>query len=128
MYHMEPILNVDWVAIIVGAVLAYVLGMMWYSKALFVEKWVEGKGTPVHAWPMMIPLFTQAAGTLLLSWALGTAIALGSVAFAALITCAAGALIKANGLFAGKNAYAIAVESMFVLLMGAVMIATHFVF
>jgi hypothetical protein len=125
---MELILTVDWVAITIGAVLGYILGMAWYSKALFVEKWVAGKGTSVYAWPMIIPMFTQAVGTFLISWAIGVSIALESVAFAVLIACSAGALIKANGLFAGKSAYAIAVESVFVLVMCAVMIATHFVF
>lgn len=31
------ILHVDWVAVVVGAVVAFALGGLWYSKSLFSE-------------------------------------------------------------------------------------------
>ena len=36
--------NVNWLAVIVGFVLAFALGWLWYSPKLFGTKWAEGVG------------------------------------------------------------------------------------
>jgi hypothetical protein len=36
--------NVNWIAVTVGAVLAFLLGWLWYSPKLFGTKWAEGAG------------------------------------------------------------------------------------
>ena len=36
--------NVNWLAVIIGFVLAFALGWLWYSPKLFGRKWAEGVG------------------------------------------------------------------------------------
>ena len=56
--------NVDWIAVIIGAVLSFLLGWLWYSPMLFGPKWAEGVGVemgkanemPVGAMVSQIPL------------------------------------------------------------------------
>ena len=36
--------NVNWLAVIVGAIVAYLLGMLWYSPKLFGTTWAAGVG------------------------------------------------------------------------------------
>ncbi|MDA0260793.1 MAG: DUF1761 domain-containing protein [Proteobacteria bacterium] len=40
--------GVSWLAVIVGAVLSFVLGWLWYSK-LFGAKWAEGVGVKMDS-------------------------------------------------------------------------------
>jgi hypothetical protein len=41
---MIPIVNVDWVTVIVAAIAAFVVGMLWYSPALFGKKYMKIMG------------------------------------------------------------------------------------
>ena len=36
--------GVSWLAVIVGAIVAFLLGWLWYSPQLFGEKWAAGSG------------------------------------------------------------------------------------
>ncbi len=36
--------NVNWLAVIIGFVLSFALGWLWYSPKLFGVKWAEGVG------------------------------------------------------------------------------------
>ena len=43
--HLAQILaGVDWVAVIVATVAAFILGAIWYSKALFGNQWMQEVG------------------------------------------------------------------------------------
>lgn len=122
----ELFMNVNWVAVIVGAVLAYALGWLWYSPKLFGKKWMEGIGiTPDHNEPMMPAMIAQAVGTFLLAWVIGLTETTDSILTAALIALTIAVLIKANGLFTTKSKYAIMVESGYAIAMVVVMILTH---
>lgn len=123
---MEIFLDINWLAVIVGAIVAYALGAVWYSDKLFAKKWKAGIGTPaVPNTPMSYGMITQAVGTFLLAWVIGVTETTNSLAMAILIALTITALIKANGFFGGKSKYAIFVESSFVLAMVAVMILAH---
>ena len=124
---MEPlIVNVNWIAVVVGAVVAYALGALWYSDKMFGKQWREGSGTPVVAnRPIAPSMLAQAVATFLLAWVIGVTETTNSLALAILVALTASILIKANGLFAGKTTFAIFVESSYVLVMAAVMIAAH---
>ena len=39
---MAELANVNWLAVIVGAVAAFLAGWLWYSPRLFGVKWAEG--------------------------------------------------------------------------------------
>ena len=65
--------GVNWLAVIVGAVVAYGLGWLWYSPVLFGTKWMEGTGVKMEAGsPLpMGAMIVQAIGTFLLAWVVG---------------------------------------------------------
>lgn len=112
--------------VIVGAVLAYVLGGFWYSEKCFAKGWKAGIGTSaIPNMPMAPGMITQAVGTFLLAWVIGVTETTDSLALAILITLTIATLIKANGFFAGKTKYAIFIEASFILAMAVVMILTH---
>ena len=122
----ELTMNVNWLAVIVGAVLAYLLGWLWYSPVLFAKKWLEGIRIPVSDnTPMMPAMITQAVGTFLLAWVIGITETTNSIFTAGLIALTIAVIIKANGLFSQKSKYAIMVEAGFIIAMVVVMVATH---
>ena len=125
---MEELLaNVNWIAVVVGAVLAFVLGWLWYSPKMFGVKWAEGVGININdgSGPMMSAMIAQVVGTFLLAWVIGITATTDSLALAILIALTIATLIKANGLLTQKSKYAIMVESGFILAMAVVIILTH---
>ncbi len=64
--------NISWIAVILGAVLSFALGWLWYGK-LFLEPWAKGVGVDPGA-PEEMPkfaMFAQLAGLFLLCWFVG---------------------------------------------------------
>lgn len=121
--------NVNWLAVAVGAVLAYALGYLWYSPKLFGKKWAEGVG--LKAPPDNLPvaaMAVQAIGTFLLAWVVGVTAAKDALLTILLVTATIAALMVAGGLFALKSPYAIATEAGFAAAMVAVMIAVQAMF
>ena len=120
--------DVNWLAVIVGAVVAYALGAVWYSQKMFGAIWMKGighagdnKGTP------MLPMIAQAGATFLFALVIGITETTDALLFAILITLTIAAFIKASGLFAGKSHAAIGVESGYVIAMGVILLFTHVV-
>lgn len=118
--------DVNWLAVVVGAVLSFGLGWLWYSKSMFGDKWAAGSRVTMDASkPMVMALFAQAVVTFLLAWVIGITETTNSLSFAILIALTCAGLVKANGLWSQKSHYAVAVDAGFILVMAAVMIATH---
>lgn len=125
---MEALIqDVNWLAVVVGAVAAFALGWLWYSKTLFATKWAQGVGVNINdnSGPMGMAMFAQAVSTFLLAWVIGITATTNSLGFAILIALTIAAIVKANGLFVQKSHYAIGVEVGYILAMVAVMIAAH---
>ena len=124
---MEALIqDVNWVAVVVGAVLAFLAGWLWYSDSLFGEKWRAGIGITVDDnSPMAHAMLAQGVGTFLLAWVIGITETTGAIEFAVLIALTIAVLMKAGGFFAQHSKYAIMVNSIYVLVMVAIMIATH---
>ena len=116
--------NVNWIATIIGAVLAFLLGWLWYSPRMFGTKWAQGAGVKIGDGAAMpaAPLVVQAIGTLLLSWVVSITATRDMLATIILVAITIAVLVAAGGLFARKSRYAIATESGFVLAMVVVMI------
>lgn len=119
--------NVNWLAVIVGAVLAYALGWLWYSPKLFGAKWAEGVGAKTDGTGAMpvAPLILQAIGTFLLSWIVGVTAARNALATAILIAATFMVLLAASAQFTRKSNYAMWTEVSFVAAMVALMIAVQ---
>jgi len=63
-------MDVSWIAVIVGAILAFLLGWLWYSPMLFGKQWAAALGVELgsaSAMPMGA-MVTQAVGLLGLAW------------------------------------------------------------
>lgn len=120
----EITMNVDWIAVIAGTVVSFLLGWLWYSPALFGKKWAEGVGVELGAAASMpvMAMVTQLAATFLLAWVVGIAAAQNALTTAILIAVTIALFVVSGGLFAKKSSYAIAVEAGFVIVMVAVMI------
>ena len=65
--------NVNWLAVIIGAVLSFLLGWLWYSPLLFGRKWAEGVGVPLGSASQMPvgAMVAQIVGIFLLAWLFG---------------------------------------------------------
>ena len=119
--------GVNWLAVIIGTVLSFILGWAWYSPLLFVKKWMEGinvKPNPDAKMPASA-MIVQLLGTFMLSWLVGITAAHNALATILLIFVTIIALIIANGIFVSKSNYAIATEAGFVAAMAVVMIGVQ---
>jgi hypothetical protein len=119
--------GVNWLAVIIGTILSFILGWAWYSPMLFAKTWIEGinvKPNPDAKMPISA-LVVQLIGTFLLAWLVGITAAHNALATIILIVITIIALIIANGIFASKSNYAIATEAGFVAAMAVVMIAVQ---
>jgi hypothetical protein len=119
--------GVNWLAVITGTILSFILGWAWYSPMLFAKKWIEGvnvKPNPNAGMPVPA-MIVQLLGTFLLAWLVGITAAHNALATIILVFITIIALIVANGLFVSKSNYAIATEAGFVAAMAVVMIAVQ---
>ena len=100
--------NVSWLAVVVGAVLSFMLGYFWYSPTLFGTKWAEGSGVKLNTADKM-PLAAMAAqgiGLLLMSWFVGVTAGNNALATVILATLAFTVLQFSGNSFSGKSNYA----------------------
>ena len=122
--------GVNWLAVVIGTILSFILGWAWYSPMLFAKKWIEGVNVkPDPDAKMPVPaMIVQLIGTFLLAWLVGITAVHNALATIILIILTIIALIIANGLFVSKSNYAIATEAGFVAAMAVVMIAVQGIF
>lgn len=123
----ELTMNINWVAVVVGTILSFILGALWYSPSLFGNKWKQGLGSASKTWPMGLALFAQAIACFLFAWVLALTYQ-QSWELTILVTILGIAITKANGLFSGKNRYAIATEAGYIFGQAIVIIAAvHYI-
>ncbi len=127
--------NVNWLAVIVGAIAAFLIGWLWYSPKLFGLKWAEGVGVvmptqdhPEASPPSALAMVVQMTSTVLLSWVVGVTAANNALSTLILVVITIVMLMAAGGLFCKKSHYAIATETGFVVVMAVVMFLCQAVF
>ena len=122
--------GVNWLAVIVGAVVAYGLGWLWYSPVLFGTKWMEGTGVKMEAGsPLpMGAMIVQAIGTFLLAWVVGVTAVGSELMTFILITLTIVFLIAGNGMYAQKSTYAINTECGYIIAMAVIMFLAQGIF
>jgi hypothetical protein len=115
--------NVNWLAVIVGAVLAFLLGWLWYSPMLFGRKWAEGVGVELGSASSMPvgAMVSQGVALLLLAWIFGITAANEDLLTVILVVLAIAAFIVSAGMFAKKSMYAIYTEAGYIIASGVVM-------
>jgi hypothetical protein len=115
--------NVNWLAVIVGAVLSFLLGWLWYSPMLFGTKWAEGVGVELGAASAMPvgAMVSQAVAILLLAWLFGVTAGNDALLTIILVVLAIAAFIFSGGMFTNKSMYAVYTETGYIIAIAVVM-------
>lgn len=116
--------GVNWLAVIVGAVLSFLAGWLWYSPKLFGPKWAEGVGVEMGTASEMpvAAMLMQVIGLLLMSWFVGVTAANNALLTVILATLAFTVLGYSGGLFTKKSSYARNVDAGYWILALVVMV------
>ena len=127
---MSEITDINWLATIVGFVLAFGLGMVWFSQKVFGKKWAEDNGLDPAgpSKPPVAAMAFQATGTFLLAWVVGVTAKNDALLTIILITATILVLNGASAFFTGKSAYVRYVEGGFTLAMVVIMIICQGIF
>lgn len=122
--------NVNWMAVIIGAVISYGLGWLWYSPKLFGNKWMEcqGMSTDDISGPPMTAMIVQAIGTFLLAWVVGVTASNNALLTVFLVILTLVFLMAGGGLYSQKKSNVIAIEVGYVIVMSAIMIVCQGIF
>ena len=106
---MAEITNgVSWLAVIIGAVVSFIVGWLWYSPKLFGEKWAAGSGVKMGSADQMPvgAMASQGIGLFLMSWFVGVTANNNALYTVILATVGFTVLAYSGGGFSGKSAYA----------------------
>lgn len=100
--------GVNFVAVVVGAVAAFLLGWLWYSPILFGPKWAQGVGVEMGTADTMPAgaMVSQMLGLLLVSWLVGVTAASNALMTIVLAAIAFAVLGYAGGMFRKNSGYA----------------------
>ena len=109
----EVINGVNWLAVIAGAIVSFILGWLWYSPMLFGAKWAEGSGVKMGSSENMpvSAMASQAIGLFLMSWFVGVTANLNALYTVILATVAFTVLQFSGNSFSGKSLYAKMVDA-----------------
>lgn len=128
---MDEITNgVSWLAVLVGAVLSFLLGWLWYSPKLFGTKWAEGSGVKMNSADKMptAAMASQGLGLLLMSWFVGVTANSNALYTVILATLAFTVLQFSGNSFSGKSSYARLVDAGYWIAALVVMIVCEGIF
>ncbi|MCY0146385.1 DUF1761 domain-containing protein [Hoeflea sp. G2-23] len=109
----EITMGVSWLAVIIGAVVSFLAGWLWYSPMLFGPKWAKGVGVEMGTASEMpfAAMAAQLVGLLLMSWFVGVTAVSNALWTAILATLAFTVLTYSGGLFTKKSSYARTVDA-----------------
>ncbi|MDI3334961.1 DUF1761 domain-containing protein [Defluviimonas aestuarii] len=116
---MEPL---NWPAVIVGTILAFGLGMLWFGP-VFGKAWARGThGIIPPDRPPLAAMTLQFAGTFLLALVIGTTAQTHALGTAIAVLLVVAILQLAGGLFSQKSVAAALIDGGYILAMGSIMI------
>lgn len=122
--------NVNWLAVIIGTIVSFIIGWLWYSPILFGKKWAEGSGVELGTASSMpvAAMVTQLVSTFFLALLVGVTAAQNALATIILIVLTIAGFVMSVGLFVKKSTFAILVDGGFIVIMGVVMIIIQGIF
>ncbi|MBV1868877.1 MAG: DUF1761 family protein [Marinosulfonomonas sp.] len=122
--------NLNWIAVIIGTGVAFIVGWAWYSGKLFGKGWAAGSGVELGAAKSMPvgAMLAQVIALFLLALVVGVTAQTDALITAILAILAAAAFLVSSGSFAGKSGYALAVDAGYVVVAGVVMIVCQGIF
>ncbi|MEE9429177.1 MAG: DUF1761 domain-containing protein [Paracoccaceae bacterium] len=121
--------NLNWLAVIVGTVLAFLLGMLWFSPKMFGKAWSKGMNDlqPPASAPVMA-MILQLIGTFALALVIGLT-ATQDMLITAILAILATAIIQAgNGLFKQNAGSTVTIDAGYTIAMGVIMIIAQGIF
>jgi len=122
--------NVSWLAVIVGAVAAFIVGWLWYSPILFGKQWAAGNNVELGTASSMPvgAMVLQAIGLLLVSWFVGVTAVESKLMTFILAVIAFGVLNASGGLFAKKPGNVVAIDFGYLIVAAIVMFISQAIF
>ena len=122
--------NVNWLAVIIGTIVSFIIGWLWYSPILFGKKWAEGSGVELGTASSMpvAAMVTQLVSTFFLALLVGVTAAQNALATIILIVLTIAGFVMSVGLFVKKSTFAVLVDGGFIVIMGVVMIIIQGIF
>ena len=121
--------NLNWLAVIVGAVLSFGLGMLWFSPVMFGKGWSAGmQNLQPPEKPPIMAMVLQLLGTFLLALVIGITATNDALITAVLAILSVMILMAGNALFKQNAGYTVAVDAGYTLAMGVIMIASQGIF
>ena len=127
---LELTQGVSWLGVIIGAVVAFLVGWLWYSPLLFGKKWAAGLGLNLGTasdMPMGA-MGAQMLGLLLMSWFVGVTAVSNALLTVILATIAFTVLAYSGGMFAKQNDYVRNVNAGYWIVALVVMILSQGIF
>ncbi len=112
-------------AVAVGAVAAFVLGMVLYHPKTFGTVWAKGSGVDLTMAPNPLAFVSQIAGLVALALVIGLTAQVSALWTALLAIVAAALFVVSAGVFSGKSGGAIAVDGGYIIGAGILMIAAQ---
>jgi len=123
------LIDVNWLAVLVGTIVAFGLGMIWFSPIMFGKSWSAGMNDlqPPSSPPVMA-MAIQLLATFALALVIGITATKDMLLMAIFAALAAALLLAGSALFkqnAGKTAW---IDAAYVVAMGAIMIIAQGIF
>lgn len=115
-------------AVAVGAIAGFVLGMVLYHPRVLGTVWMKGAGVDPGGKPPALAFVLMIAGLVLLSIVVGMTATVNFLGTAIAAILAAAALALANAAFAGRSGAALGVDALFIIGAGVLMIAAQGIF
>lgn len=122
--------SISWLPVIIGTVVAFLAGWLWYSPTLFGKGWAEGSGVELGSANEM-PVFamaTQLVALFLFAILIGTLAANDMLVTAIVATFASACFVISGGAFSKKSNYAIGVDGGYIAIAGFIMIIVQSIF
>jgi hypothetical protein len=121
--------NLNWVAVIVGTIAAFGLGMLWFSPRMFGKAWSAGSHnlTPPGSPPILAMLLTFLA-LFLLALVVGMTETNQAIGTAIAAILAAALIVGGMDLFSQKSGKATLIDSGYIVASGVLMVLAQAVF
>ncbi|MEZ4664814.1 MAG: DUF1761 family protein [Caldilineaceae bacterium] len=118
---MEDFASINWLAVVVGAILAFAAGWLWYSPRLFGTKWAAGSGVQLgSAGSMpMFALLSQLVAVVMLALVVGMTETFNALITAILIIFTVAVFALSARAFVKKSGNALAVDAGYIIVAGA---------
>jgi hypothetical protein len=127
---VEITANVNWLAVVVGAVVAFLVGWLWYSPMVFGKQWAAGNNIELGSASSMPvgAMVAQAIGLLLVSWFVGVTAVSSALLTFILAVIAFGVMQMSGGLFTKKPMNVVLIDFGYLIVAAVIMFLAQAIF